>query len=133
MDGRIDERNRLLLRIEMIGNQDSLLAVVDTGFTRHLLTHRAKATELGLVVFSEVSRVVLADGRTVTARRSEATILWHGRPTTIPVLIVDAPIDPTGGDAPTDCLVGVELMNDSELLVEFGKKVFLLVHVVRGS
>jgi predicted aspartyl protease len=129
MDGRIDERNRLLLRIEMTGSHNSLLAVVDTGFTRHLLTHRAKATELGLVVFPEVSRVIVADGRSVTARRSEATILWHGRPMTIPVLIVDAPIDPTGGDAPTECLVGVEMMQDSELLVEFAKKVFLLVSV----
>ena len=129
MDGRIDERNRLLLRIELVGSQDSLLAVIDTGFTRHLLTHRARATELGLEVFPDFSRVVVADGRSVTARRSKVTIVWHGRSITVAVLIVDHPIDPTGGDAPTDCLVGVELMNDSELLVEFGRKVFWLAHV----
>jgi predicted aspartyl protease len=129
MDGRIDARNRLLLRIEMANGGDTILAVVDTGFTRHLLTHRAKATELGLKILPEVSRVVVADGRSVTARSSEATIIWHGRQTTIPVLIVDAPIDPRGGDAPTDCLVGVELMQDSELLVEFGRHVFWLAEV----
>jgi hypothetical protein len=71
-----------------------------------------------------------ADVRTLRADVADLkSDMRHGRSTTIPVLIVDHPLDLTGGDAPTDCLIGVELMNDSELLVEFGKKVFLLAHV----
>jgi predicted aspartyl protease len=129
MDGRIDARNRLLLRIEMASGRDSLLAVVDTGFTQQLMTHRSKATEVGIVITSTSSRVVVADGRSVVAFNGEATINWHGKYRSVPVLIVDHPLDPKGGDAPTDCLIGVELMNDSDLLVEFNKKVFWLAHV----
>jgi predicted aspartyl protease len=129
MDGRIDDRNRLLLRVEM-GRGDSLLAVVDTGFTQQILTHRSKATELGMTISSALTRVVVADGRSVTARSGTVAIAWHGKPRTVAVLIVETPIDPAGGDAPTDCLLGVELMQDSELLVEFAKKIFLLAPVL---
>jgi predicted aspartyl protease len=129
MDGRIDSRNRLLLRIEMANGRDTLLAVVDTGFTQELLTHRSVATELGMVFKSQLTGVVVADGRSVMARQGEAVLVWHGKPRTVAVLIVDAPLDPKGGDAPTDCLVGVELMGDSDLLVEFARKVFWLAQV----
>jgi predicted aspartyl protease len=128
MDGRIDERNRLLLRLELVSG-DSLLAVVDTGFTSKLLTHRAKATELGLKILPRSDRVIVADGRSVPANTSKIRLLWHGKQLHVDVLVIDTPIDPKGGDAPTDCLVGVEMMQDSELLVEFAKKVFLLVPV----
>jgi predicted aspartyl protease len=128
MEGRIDDRNRVLLRLELVSG-DSLLAVVDTGFTRELLTHRAKVTELGLKVLASTQRVVVADGRFVSANAASVTVIWHGKPLTVTALIIDTPIDPNGGDAPTDCLVGVEMMMDSELLIEFAKKVFLLVPI----
>jgi predicted aspartyl protease len=133
MDGRIDSRNRLLLRVELANGRDTLLAVVDTGFTQELLTHRAIATEVGMVLSANRTGVVVADGRSVTARKGEAIIVWHGKPRPVAVLVVDHPIDPTGGDAPTDCLIGVELMQDSELLVEFARKVFWLAHVAGSA
>jgi predicted aspartyl protease len=129
MDGRIDTRNRLLLRVELANERDTILAVVDTGFTQGLLTHRAIATEVGMVLSANRTGIVVADGRSVMARKGEAIIVWHGKPRTVAVLVVDTPLDPKGGDAPTDCLIGVEMMQDSELLVEFAKKVFLLVSV----
>jgi predicted aspartyl protease len=128
MDGRIDERNRLLLRLDLVSG-DSLLAGVDTGFTRELLTHRAKATELGLKIVPGSDRVIVADGRSISTNTGTIWLMWHGKKLHVDVLIIDTPIDPKGGDAPTDCLVGVELMQDSELLVEFAKKIFLLVPV----
>jgi predicted aspartyl protease len=109
------------------GGRDTLLAVVDTGFSQEILTHRSKATEIGLSLLSGNDLVVVADGRSVIARRGQLDLLWHGKSRSALALIVDAPIDPKGGDAPTDCLVGVEMMQDCELLVEFAKKVFLLV------
>jgi predicted aspartyl protease len=129
MDGRIDDRNRLLLRVELASGRDSLLAVVDTGCTQQLLTHSTKAREIGIVPAASATKVVVADGRSVSARTGVLTILWHGKPKTVSVLIIDTPIDPKGGDAPTDCLVGVELMDDSELLVEFRRKAFWLSQV----
>jgi predicted aspartyl protease len=126
MDGRIDDRNRMLLRVDMAGGHDSLLAVVDTGFTQELLTHRAKATELGIPQSSGSTRVVVADGRSIPVRTGSTSIIWHGQPRTVAVLILDSPLDPKGGNAPTDCLAGIGLMSDSELLVEFDRGVFLL-------
>jgi predicted aspartyl protease len=129
MDGRIDSRNRLLLRVELANGRDTLLAVVDTGFTQELLTHRAIATEVGMVLSANRTGVVVADGRSVLACKGEAIIVWHGKPRTVAILVVDLPLDPKGGDAPTDCLLGVDMMRDSELLVEFAKNVFLLASV----
>lgn len=71
------------------GGQADIQAVIDTGFTGHLTLSVEVVSSLTL---SEIGseEMVLADGSTEIASVHRASVEWHGRPRTVPVLAVGA-------------------------------------------
>lgn len=71
-------------------------AVIDTGFTGHLALPVAMVTSLDLPELG-LEEITLADGRVEIVSVHRATVEWHGRGRTVPVLAVEG--DPLLGMA----------------------------------
>ena len=75
--------------LDFAGTAVSLEMVIDTGFTGFMtLTPRVTRT-LGLERGGE-RLMILADGQVVATPICRATVIWHGNPTRIDVLELDA-------------------------------------------
>lgn len=85
------------------GRQADAQAVIDTGFTGHLTPSVEVVSSLALPELGS-EELVLADGSTEIASVHRATVEWHGRSRTVPVLAV-------GGDP----LIGMALLAGSRL------------------
>jgi len=88
------------------GGRADLRTVIDTGFTGHLTVPAELASSLALPELG-LEEVMLADGSTEVASVHRATVEWHGRSRTIPVLAV--------GDDP---LIGMALLAGSRLMID---------------
>jgi clan AA aspartic protease len=88
------------------GQEQTIEAVIDTGFNGYLTLPPALIAALGLP-FRRNGRALLGDGSAVTFDIHEAVILWGGRSRRIPV---DA--------AETDSLLGMGLLYGHELSVQ---------------
>jgi clan AA aspartic protease len=89
------------------GREQSVEAVIDTGFNGYLTLPLDLIRELGLP-FRRSGRAVLGDGSEVTFDIHEAVILWDGQPRRVPVDAAD-----------TDPLLGTGLLSGHELSVQF--------------
>jgi clan AA aspartic protease len=88
------------------GHEQTIEAVVDTGFNGHLTLPADVIAGLGLP-FRRSGRAVLADGSSITFDIHEAVIFWDGQPRRIPVDAAD-----------TEPLLGMGLLYGSELAIE---------------
>jgi clan AA aspartic protease len=86
--------------------EERVEAVVDTGFTGHLMIRPEIVERLALPVIGSAESV-LADGSTTIEDFCLARVVWHGRPRSVRALVVDA--------VP---LLGMSLLRGSELRVE---------------
>ena len=89
------------------GREQSVEAVIDTGFNGYLTLPPDLIKELGLP-FRRNGRAVLGDGSVITFDIYEAVILWDGRPRRVSVDAAD-----------TDPLLGTGLLSGHELSVQF--------------
>jgi len=89
------------------GREQSVEAVIDTGFNGYLTLPPDLIKELGLP-FRRNGRAVLGDGSEITFDIYEAVILWDGRPRRVSVDAAD-----------TDPLLGTGLLSGHELSVQF--------------
>jgi len=114
--GSVDERGRPVVRIE--GRQESVLAIVDTGFNGDLMVTRDAATLLGADPLRRETEVELGDGRTVRVYETRATIMWLDRERRVRVLVSDEWT--TIGDEPVG-LLGTDLLLPHMLRIDFAR------------
>jgi clan AA aspartic protease len=88
------------------GQEQTLEAVIDTGFDGALTLPPALITGLGLP-WRRRGRALLADGNESLFDVYEATVVWDGTPRRVAVDAVDI-----------DALVGMRLLDGYELLVQ---------------
>ena len=75
--------------LDAVGTAVPLEMVIDTGFTGFMTLRPWVTRALGLERVEE-RRMILADGQIITTPTCLATVIWHGDPTQIDVLEVDA-------------------------------------------
>ena len=71
------------------GTPVPLEMAIDTGFTGFMTLRPGVTLALGLER-GEDRRMMLADGQVISTPTCWATTIWHGNPTRIPVLEIDA-------------------------------------------
>jgi clan AA aspartic protease len=110
ISGWVNAYREAVVRLPLRGVQgweQSVEAVIDTGFNGYLTLPSDLIRELGLP-FRRNGRAVLGDGSEITFDIYEAVILWDGRPRRVPVDAAD-----------TDPLLGTGLLSGHELSVQF--------------
>lgn len=109
MIGAVSRRHAMMPVLFRLPGQPDLTIefVVDTGFTEYLALPRAAVAKMRLP-FLVRAEFDLADGSTVKIDVHVATIVWHDKTLSVPVLAT--------GKRP---LLGTALMDDCELLVQF--------------
>ena len=83
MEGRIDELNRPVLRVEV--NDRPLRCLVDTGFNGFLWIDERVAQLIGVYQKGKVYESELADGRPAEFKIAVGSILWFDQPKNIPI------------------------------------------------
>jgi clan AA aspartic protease len=71
------------------GSEETITAVIDTGFNENLTLPPPVVARLGLAYRGPV-RATLADGRVTILRNYRAVVIWNGRPRDITVLEADS-------------------------------------------
>ena len=75
--------------LDTSGDAVPLEMVIDTGFTG-FMTLRPRITHALRLERAEERKMMLADGQVISTPTCLATVIWHGNPTQIPVLEIDA-------------------------------------------
>ncbi len=110
IDCWVNAHREVIVRLSLSsphGGEQSIEAVVDTGFNGYLTLPPDVITALGFP-FRRNSRAVLGDGSAITFDIHEAVILWDNQLRRIPVDAAD-----------TDPLLGTALLYGHELYAEF--------------
>jgi clan AA aspartic protease len=117
LQGSIDNRNQLWVPITVAGDhgQQTISALLDTGFTGELLLPLQIAVPLGLKL-AGVAPYQLADGSISQQMLFSASVSWgtQTRPVTVSVLDVE------------DALIGGGLLHGYVLLVDFQQKQLII-------
>ena len=120
--GSVNARREAVLPLALLdanSNQHPSDVVVDTGFDGWISLPPSLVTTLGLR-WQRFGRALLADGSESLFDVYEATVLWDGRATLIPVYKMDA-----------EPLVGMSLMYGYELVLPIlDGATFTLRHIV---
>ena len=108
--GEFTEDNQIIVKLTLFSITEQpveIEAILDTGFSEHLIVPFTVIRQLGLVEADTV-QAVMADGRTAGFSVSEAVLDWDGDERTIPVFS-------GGGKA----LLGMALLHGSLGTFEF--------------
>ncbi|CAN0336218.1 unnamed protein product, partial [Phaeothamnion confervicola] len=116
--GSVDDRRRPLLRIELPGRPDGLLALLDTGFNGEILVAEADIEALGFRARAGFSAVELAAGQRIQLQRGQGTIVWLSAARRVEVLITKELPGPRRDGDPI-MLVGTGLLSPNLLLIDF--------------
>jgi len=135
LEGSVDDLNRPLVRIEMPGFTDPLLAFVDTGFNGTLLIDETQAMRLGFsVTRNSTTPVRLATRRYENFQVGRGSFMWLGERKTITAFVM---IEPQGerrarnaGKTEEEILIGTELLLDCRLQIDFPARKVLISKVV---
>jgi predicted aspartyl protease len=125
MVGSVDHYLRPILRLKFAGQEDELIALIDTGFNGQLLMSQTLALRLNVQVNEFEDVVTLADGSLVAARQGHVTVEWFGKARNVHVQITPthAKQRVSEGDF---VLLGTRLIAPDNLEIQFGRKTVTL-------
>jgi predicted aspartyl protease len=116
--GSVDQRGSPIIRIAVVGFDDEMVAMVDTGFNGELLISENDAAAWGIAPVGIAARLELGDGSRIFARRGTASIIWMGKRCEIGVQITPAAKGSKQVDEPI-ALIGTRLLADDILEINF--------------
>ncbi len=116
--GGVDQRGRPLIRITVIGFDDELVAMVDTGFNGELLMSEKVAADWGISPVGIAAKLELGDGSKIFAGRATVAVLWMGKRRAIAVQITPSTKGKKQADEPV-ALIGTRLLADDILEINF--------------
>ncbi|MEK7659411.1 MAG: hypothetical protein AAB338_02025 [Patescibacteria group bacterium] len=117
MEGWIDEHGHPVMPVQLIGLEDPIVALIDTGFNRELIVYEEHSQQAQLVIESESVSVLLADGSQEEFLRTEGVIEWFGEPRRVDILVIP-------GQAPRKgrWQIGTQLLRDCRLEIDFRER-----------
>jgi predicted aspartyl protease len=113
--GSVDELRRPLVRVTLVGQDDDVLATIDTGFNGELMATLGDAIALGVTMETSSETVQLGDNATanVSLGRAKLSLLGKNRNATVFVSATNAVA--TG----PKLLIGTRLLTPHLLLIDF--------------
>jgi predicted aspartyl protease len=125
MVGSVDHYLRPILRLKFAGQEDELIALIDTGFNGQLPMSQALALRLNVRVNDIDDVVTLADGSLVSARQGSVAVEWFGRFRTVHVQITPPPARMKVGEGDL-VLLGTRLIAPDNLEIQCGSQTLTL-------
>ena len=116
--GSVDLRGRPLIRITVIGFDDELVAMVDTGFNGELLMSEKVAAEWGISPVGLAAKLELGDGSKIFAGRGTVPVFWMGKRRAIAVQITPSNKGKKQSSEPV-ALIGTRLLSEDILEINF--------------
>jgi predicted aspartyl protease len=133
LEGSIDDLNRPLVRIELPGFTDPLVAFIDTGFNGAVLIDEPQANKLGFQIFKQQAQVRLASQREEIFLLGRGQIAWFGESKSITAYVL---IETQGErrariarKTEEEILIGTELLSDCRLEIDFPARRVLIAKV----
>jgi predicted aspartyl protease len=124
--GHVDERDRPLVRFSVPGQDDSVLALIDTGFNGYLFVHQDIAVRLGFAKTGLVSEAEFADQGLHEVSLARGRMAWFGEVVTVDVLVApDRLPRATHSDEPV-ALLGTSLLSPHQLTVDFANRTVVI-------
>jgi predicted aspartyl protease len=135
LEGSVDDLRRPLVRIEMPGFTDPLIAFVDTGFNGALLVDERQAARLGFSVATDSIRPVqLATQRNEDFMVGRGSFVWLGERRTISAYVLIGTRGERRARNPRkteeEILIGTDLLSDCRLQIDFPARKVLISRVV---
>lgn len=133
LEGSVDDLNRPLVRIELPGFSDPLVAFVDTGFNGAVLLDEPQAIRFGFRILKHRAHVRLASQHEEDFLLARGLFLWLGesKPVTAYVLI-ETPDERRARIArktEEEILIGTELLAGCRLEVDFPSREVIIARV----
>jgi predicted aspartyl protease len=134
IEGSIDDLNRPLVRIELPGFSDSLIAFIDTGFNGAVILDEAQATTMGFKVSASWhAGVTLASQREETFLLGRGMFQWFGERKEITAyILVETQAERRARIAhktEEEILIGTELLSACRVELDFPARKVLIVKV----
>jgi predicted aspartyl protease len=135
LDGSVDDLNRPLVRIEMPGFTDPLVAFVDTGFNGAILVDERQAARLGFLVAKDsITPVRLASQRNEDFMVGQGSFIWLGERR---IILAHVLIETQGErrarnarETEDEILIGTGLLSDCRLEIDFPARKVLISKVL---
>lgn len=118
LTGYVDWLLRPLISLQVVGNDDPLLAMVDTGFTTDLAMDPLDAIAHKVILLRREKKVELASG-TQTADEGSLRIIWFGQEQLVEVLVFRE--RRTNRFSDSSVLLGARLLRDKKLFINYKK------------
>lgn len=116
--GSVDQRRRPIIRLQISGARDDVVALLDTGFNGELLVAQQDVQRLGVNVRPLSSQAIMGDGSVVEVRRGDCSIMWLGSTRRTEVLVSSVFVRAKLADDPV-VLIGTQLLSPNLLLIDF--------------
>ena len=123
LEGSVDDLKRPLVRIELPGFSDPLVAFIDTGFNGAVLMDEPQASRLGFRIFPHQAQVKLASQREENFLLGRGVFPWLGERKSITAYVLIETQDErrtrVARKTEEEILVGTELLSDCRLEIDF--------------
>ncbi len=116
--GSVDQLDRPVVRVAIMGRDDDVLATIDTGFNGEVMMAMGDAAILGVTVLEGKRDVELGHSQSVAVHVGRMRILWLEVERDVSVLISDRATSTLDGPV---MLVGTRLLTPHLLLVDFAQ------------
>ncbi|MEK7659531.1 MAG: hypothetical protein AAB338_02690 [Patescibacteria group bacterium] len=123
MEGWIDERGQPVIPVQLERLEDSVVALIDTGFNREFIIFEEHARQAQLMIESDTQIVALADGSQKRFLKSGGTIEWLGEQRRVNIFIIPGSMPRHGR-----WQVGTQLLRDCRLEIDFRERSVRLSH-----
>jgi predicted aspartyl protease len=135
LEGSVDDLKRPLVRIEIPGFNDPLVAFIDTGFNGALLIDERQAARLGFSVERDsITPVQLASQRKEDFLVGRGSFIWLGeRKTILAHVLIETQGERrarNGRETEEEILIGTGLLSDCRLEIDFPARKVLISKVV---
>ena len=117
MEGWIDERGQPVISVRLSGLEDSIVALIDTGFNGELIIYEEHASQAHLQIRSKSSEVRLADGSEAEFLNSDGAIEWFSEQYRVAIFIIPGPAPRHGR-----WQIGTQLLRDCRLEIDFRER-----------
>lgn len=133
LEGSIDDLNRPLVRVELAGFSDPLVAFIDTGFNGAILIDEPQAIKLGFQVFKHQAQVRLASQREENFLLGRGKVAWLGESKSVTAYVLIETQDERrvriARKTEEEILIGTELLSDCRLEIDFPARRVVIVKV----
>ncbi|MEK7659567.1 MAG: hypothetical protein AAB338_02890 [Patescibacteria group bacterium] len=117
IEGWIDDHGQPIMQLQLLGLEDPVVALIDTGFNGELIIYEEHAHQAHLRIKPKASDITLADGSRAEFLISEGVIEWFGESRQTTIFVIPGPAPQKGR-----WQIGTQLLRDCRLEINFRER-----------